>query len=113
MWYPGPRFYLNFGGLWTIKFMVPAGAQPHRGDTSHPSQTGQREKKGKKRKNETDCPERRKGKVKVAVCCIHNPERAANRRHVGKRLGKDVPARLSERGTGRVCFVQANRDLAG
>lgn len=64
-------------------------------------------------KNEIGCPEQRKGKVRVAVCCIHNPERAADGRHVGKRLGKDASAGLSERGTGRVCFAQANRDLAG
>lgn len=121
--YSRPPFCLNFGGLWTIKFTVQAGtlqlpacsrhSQTHRGATSHPSQAERREKKGKKKKNETNFPEQRKGKAKAAICHIHIPERAADGRHVAKHLGKDASARLWERGTGRVCFVQANRDLAG
>lgn len=60
-----------------------------------------------------DRPEERKGKAEVAICRTHSPERAAEGRHVGKHRGKDASARLSERRTRRVCFVQARRDLAG
>lgn len=118
-----PPFCIHFGGLWAIKFTGRAGTlrcRHARGAASFigelhltPAKQGGEKKKKKKTKNETNCPKQGKGKVEAAICHTHSPERAAEGRHVGKRLGKDASARLSERRTRRVCFVQARGDLAG